>query len=327
MWWGSLRPPFFWSSMSRIIVDGDPIVYRAGFAAQHTVYIFDLLYHNGEKARVEIIGDPRQQVKAWAKDRVAILDRDSIVIPHDWEEARFAVDAQMNGIYKNCSVGVEPPPTMEVILSGKGNYRHAVATIVGYKANRKDTVRPVWYEEIRKYMQEGWSAYVVDGREADDEVSIRMRRSTEKTILATIDKDLDQIPGLHYNYKDHVLYAIDAEDARDLFYAQVLAGDAGDNIPGAKGLGMTKALVLVQGWVADYTERRPGAGTISLEMYLWELVVNEYWERGVDEDLGDRQPEEVALEVARLVKLQEYPRQLWNPPGIADELTEGNIDD
>ena len=65
-------------------------------------------------------------------------------------------------------------------------------------------------------MTDTWGAEVIDGWEADDEVGIRARQLAADGVefcIATIDKDLDQIPGLHYDYRQHVFYDIDEEYA------------------------------------------------------------------------------------------------------------------
>ena len=310
----------------RILVDGDPVIYRAAFACQQTYYHIVFESASGLELRSEIYeGDPREQIKAMAQLGWTVNQRWTEVKPGDFQIAKWAVDAQMQGIYRHCKEKMGGKPSMELIISGKGNYRNDVAKMAGYKANRKDTPKPVYYEEVKAYLTKNWSGRVVNGREADDEVSILMRQATADgtpCMLATIDKDLDQIPGWHYDYNNHVFYDISAEEGTQLFYAQAMAGDATDNIPGLPGIGLKKArkmvAELVEHWDVD-------------EYLLWDMVVAEYRKRGVKgywhEADGHRTAEDVALEVARLVKLQEYTGQLWSPPGIPDEVVPGSVDD
>ena len=67
--------------------------------------------------------------------------------------------------------------------------------------------------------------------------------------IATLDKDLDGVPGWHYVWKgkrEGVFYVTETEADR-FFYTQMLTGDATDNIPGlfkmvgVKALAKTKA--------------------------------------------------------------------------------------
>lgn len=121
-----------------------------------------------------------------------------------------------------------------------------------YKANRKSLVRPVHYQAVRDYLIETWKAEVVSEIEADDMVCQKQHEmyqgnysgvsSTEfkmssyyaPAVLVGIDKDLDQQPGLHYNYtKDSWYYVTEIEGLRNL-YSQMLTGDRSDNIPRVK---------------------------------------------------------------------------------------------
>lgn len=116
-----------------------------------------------------------------------------------------------------------------------------------YKANRKGKERPHYYADVRKYYLDQWGATVVSGIEADDAVSI-LQWDTYKSsfeeesgitiqfeecpaVLVGIDKDLLQIPGLHFNYLKNTFDYITPIQGLRSFYYQVLAGDRADNIP------------------------------------------------------------------------------------------------
>lgn len=124
-----------------------------------------------------------------------------------------------------------------------------------YKANRKDSVRPVYYEQVREYLIKNWNAEVVTSIEADDKVCEKMYQfhehgfcetinrdsiepfrelwinSGQPAILCGIDKDLDQIPGLHYNYNKDAFYYVTPLEGLKSLYLQMLTGDDADNIP------------------------------------------------------------------------------------------------
>jgi 5'-3' exonuclease len=153
--------------------------------------------------------------------------------------------------------------------------------------------------------------------EADDKVSIRSRELQADGIphvLATIDKDLDQVPCRHSDYKNHVFYDVGSEYAQLYFFAQALSGDSTDNIPGCDRIGGAKAIKMVEEWWNFAQENH--LPTLS---YVWDQVVETY--AIVMDKYPDRYPEgmkpfEAALETARLVFMQEYEGQLWNPPGV-----------
>lgn len=86
--------------------------------------------------------------------------------------------------------------------------------------------------------------------EADDLISTwayQAMHAGDPYIIATIDKDLDCIPGRHYNPRKEVDYMVSVEEARKFFYTQLLMGDPTDNIPGIPGIGPAKAKSLLEG--------------------------------------------------------------------------------
>jgi DNA polymerase I len=128
-------------------------------------------------------------------------------------------------------------------ITGKGNYRNDIAVTEPYKGNRKDAKKPVHYEAIRKHLQR-LGAELVEGQEADDAVAIEATKTGGW--IVSIDKDLDQVAGWHYNFvKREEYYVTEEEGLRNLF-TQVLTGDRIDNIVGLKGIGPVKAQKLLQ---------------------------------------------------------------------------------
>jgi len=84
---------------------------------------------------------------------------------------------------------------------------------------------------------------IVDHLEADDLLGLNQTRNT---CIVSIDKDLDMIPGWHYNHVKEVLYYVTEWDAIYNFYYQLLIGDPSDNIKGAKGIGKAKAARILE---------------------------------------------------------------------------------
>ena len=136
------------------------------------------------------------------------------------------------------------------------NYRFELATIKPYKGNRKGE-KPKWYKEIRQYLMDTHGAIIVTNGEADDELG---RQQSEGTMIVTIDKDLMQIPGRIYDFKQDRVYSsydpgqltLHKKVGKDgvkytlkgvgfkWFCAQCFLGDTVDNIPGLKGYGAKK---------------------------------------------------------------------------------------
>jgi hypothetical protein len=128
-------------------------------------------------------------------------------------------------------------------ITGKGNYRNDIAVTEPYKGNRKDAKRPQHYNAIRTHLQR-LGAELVEGQEADDAVAIEAT-STGGWIVS-IDKDLDQVAGWHYNFVKHEEYYVTEEQGLRNLFTQVLTGDRTDNIIGLKGIGPVKAEKLLK---------------------------------------------------------------------------------
>lgn len=126
-----------------------------------------------------------------------------------------------------------------LFLSGKDNFRYKV--FPEYKANRREAKRPKWEQEVKTYFSLDWNAEWSDGCEADDMMGIALTELGDEGIIATIDKDLDMIPGKHYNFVKKELYEITPDQAVYNFYYQLLVGDTADGIKGVPGIGPKKA--------------------------------------------------------------------------------------
>lgn len=125
-----------------------------------------------------------------------------------------------------------------IYLSGKDNFRYNV--FPEYKANRLDAKRPKWEREVKEHLLLEWNAVEVNGCEADDYLGW-MATNDEKAIICTIDKDLDQIVGWHYNFVKKEKYYVTPAQGIYYFYYQLLVGDSADGIKGVPGIGPTKA--------------------------------------------------------------------------------------
>lgn len=323
-------------------VDGDPLIYRCGFAAEEHAY--DVTIEGPDEVLHQYLFRPQPSTDGKSKGKsggdlmkaflaelpvgMTLVSKEKIVTAEPLDHACQILGQTMRNLIEEIKehakkLGTKEDLEVSILLSGDNNYRKEVATIKPYKGNRDANTRPVHYAALRQYLVEYWGAVIVHDREADDELSIRgwagleavrngMRK--ELPIISTIDKDLDQVPGLHYDYVKKVFYEIWEHDAQDAFWRQCLSGDATDNIGGCYRIGAVAA----EKAVASYHE----AGLD--DAAIWKAIVDTY-QHSIDAH-GDKTgyaemgAEAAALEVARLVYMQRVPDELWVPPG-ADELT------
>lgn len=132
--------------------------------------------------------------------------------------------------------------TYSMYLTGDHNFRYDINP--EYKANRKDKVDPKYRQDAKAYLIEIYGAILCDGIEADDNLGAH---SGEDTVICSIDKDLLQIPGDHYNWRKDIFTAVSKLDGLRHFYRQLLMGDRTDNIFGVKGIGEVKSERMLQG--------------------------------------------------------------------------------
>ena len=63
----------------------------------------------------------------------------------------------------------------------------------------------------------------------------------EPCVIVSLDKDLKQVPGLHYNFVKKEFDTVTPQQGLINFYTQFLVGDTSDNIRGCTGIGPVKA--------------------------------------------------------------------------------------
>lgn len=310
----------------KVIVDADPIVYRAGFAGEKHVKRIVWSPQDSDEIWEEFF-EPRdgktalQQYKAWldkefhATDGPVILEDQKIVMPEPLENVLATVRAILKDIKYACAEQFQleaDEVELDIVLSGPGNFRVDIATVAPYKGNRKDSHKPHWYQQIRNYLTGKHGARVVEGREADDECSI-IQSTEPNTCIATVDKDLDMVPGWHYDYGKKKFYYTKQDEGYLLFYKQLLMGDSTDNIPGAYKIGPVRSAELVDTWFLDYGLDHAAFWSLICDVYAEQL--EKYGEKCPYYDLATVEGiQEVVLEQARLLWMQTYEGEMWTPP-------------
>lgn len=174
---------------------------------------------------------------------IALIDADILLYRASWkheggrvDEMYETIDDLFNGVFH--ATGAEK---YIGFLTGRGNFRKDVAFTREYKGNRKKLEKPQFFYEAREYFIDKWDCIVVNGMEADDALGICQMEISDDTCICTIDKDLDCITGLHYNWGKRELYDVSEDLAEYNHWIQVLMGDSTDNIVGIPKVGKVKA--------------------------------------------------------------------------------------
>jgi hypothetical protein len=233
------------------LIDYDVIVYSCGFAAQKNIH--EVTINGEDKPRASF--NYKKELKEWVKQN-DLSDCDysvhTVVEADSVENTLHSVKVFLNGILEATNAQY-----YKGYLTGKGNFREDLATILPYKGNRS-APKPVHYDLIREYLVNHWDAVVVEGFEADDAMAIEQMKDYNSfalpgnkpcnTVICSIDKDLMMIPGKHYNWnKDEEPVWVSEKEGMYNFYKQLLTGDRVDNIPGIPGIGDKKAEKILEG--------------------------------------------------------------------------------
>lgn len=185
-----------------------------------------------------------------------------------------------------------------LVFGDRASFRYGVWP--QYKANRKKYRKPAGYRELIAWVEKvaparGWQVARLPDIEGDDVLGVLYE---EGDVIASIDKDLLTIPGLHL--RDGEVREVPRLEADRTFYAQVLTGDATDNYPGCPGYGPVTA----QKALAD----------CAAEVEMWSVVLSAYQKKGLGEPYAITQ-----ARCARILRAGEYDIKagtplLWSPP-------------
>lgn len=149
----------------------------------------------------------------------------------------------------------------KLYVTGEGNFRFKVYP--EYKANRLKQPRPQHLQAVKDHLIVNWKAIESKGCEADDLLGIEQTHCSlmdVESMIVSIDKDLDMIPGWHFSpeikrknvvVKPDKQYVVGPFEGLRFFYTQLLVGDPTDNIKGVVGMGKKGAEKALRGL---YTE-------------------------------------------------------------------------
>lgn len=283
------------------LVDVDGLLYYAGYAGEERHY--DVVLENEEGDIRNLSFDSAADIKEYlaANKGWEVIDRTLEVTPLDVSYSLQVIKNKLSEIKSRYG------KVMRVYVKGNGvNYRDTLYTVQTYKGNRK-TVKPYYYDDMVDYLVKQWDAIKVDGKEVDDQVALDAFEASKPAVICSPDKDLDQIPGLHWNYIKSVQYEVAPIEAEMFFWEQMLSGDNADNIMGAWKVGPATAQKLVKQYYDD--------GLTQIQ--IWNEVLEEYT-KTLDMPscpYKDRSAYDVAVETGVAIWMQNRPNVLWTPPG------------
>lgn len=229
---------------------------------------------------------------------IALIDADILVYRNAWASEKEASGIALARLRESFYGILETLKITEAKVyltsTDKSNFRFLIYP--QYKANRTQP-KPVHYDLLRAELFDKYGAINVTGQEADDAIGID-NAILEDSVIVSIDKDLDQLPGKHYNFVKGILYTVTPEEGLKYFYQQLLSGDRTDNIPGLSGIGEKKAVKALAG--------------LSTEQALFEVAKAMY-----QNEFSDDWESNLLLN-GQLLKIRQKEREIWQLPDEGD---------
>ncbi len=208
---------------------------------------------------------------------IALIDGDVLLHATLWEttnEKEALLKLQKNiedytdyAYCNECIIAVGPQDGKNYRDDLYPDYKQTAMRVKGRKE------KPEHFFRVKDYLYSLDNTLVADNIEADDLLGILSRQLGDQSVIVTVDKDMDQLSGIHYNpkYNKERYYLVTEEEADRFFLKQLLMGDAIDKIPGLPKYGPIKAETIINS--AKTIEE---AATIVLDTYF--LVYGEEWQ-------------------------------------------------
>ena len=197
---------------------------------------------------------------------------------------------------------------IECYIGGSDNFRKKLYP--EYKANRTKEA-PAYLQICREILVTQYGSQVVNGMETDDMLGIRQTVYDGNSRIVSLDKDMLQIPGWHYNWVNQESKLVSPLDGLKTFYKQVILGDKSDNVPGYDGKLRSSTPKFIEKLSAPIDE-------MTEEYDMWHHVRDVYSNY---EDYGDEQWEQRLLLNAQLLYILKREEEFWQPPGLKEDAT------
>ena len=195
---------------------------------------------------------------------------DVITVVSKFSEAYRSVERDIDKI-RSEFFNAEPV----LFFSDSKNFRKKIYPDYKGHRNRK---KPCGYRRVINELSAFYKVVRIDELEADDAMGI-FATHEPGNIIVSPDKDMRQIPGKLYDLKETV--DITEEEGMRWHLVQTLAGDQTDGYSGVPGIGVKRAIDLLE-----------------KDGYTWETVVKAFKSKELDED--------TALMNARLAKILQH---------------------
>jgi len=212
---------------------------------------------------------------------------DVILVTSLFTEAYRCVQRELDKIKKDF------PFAEDILLffTSPNNFRKKI--LPEYKGHRQRK-KPCGFKRVIQELKKNYRVILKDTLEADDALGIYATKYPGNIIVSP-DKDMRQIPGKLYDFKETV--DISEEEGAKWHLIQTMAGDNTDGYAGVPGIGVKKAEKI-------FEEKG----------YTWQAVVETFVEKELTEEDAL-----VNARLARILQTSDYDHKkkepiLWTPP-------------
>lgn len=195
------------------------------------------------------------------RNKTLIIDADSLLyeaasvnqVVYDFGEGGSTVETDLEGAKEGLKRSLEAIldetkcTNYLMYITGEYNFRYDV--LPSYKHNRAGVAKPLLLPELKQHALKAFPCRMTTKIEADDACSIHVSADPKNTILAHIDKDLNQVEGMHYNWRSKEFYELSYAEGQRAFYEQVLSGDSTDGYRGCPNVGKQRAKDIIDGYL------------------------------------------------------------------------------
>jgi hypothetical protein len=211
-----------------VIIDGDTPVYTAATCCERAIPF----------------SQPGMPVYDEDGNCLGVGTGGPVIYELDFEKGREHLDDIIENIRVTCKA--------DDVVVALSNYDKPwrKALMPWYKANRHSMRRPGALRGLREHIHQKYRTFERPTLEGDDVCGILLTMPDPpfagQRILASADKDMRTLPGLHYHMRSHFEFEVSPADADRSHMFQTLIGDTTDNYKGCPGIGEKKAEKLLE---------------------------------------------------------------------------------
>jgi 5'-3' exonuclease len=273
-WENQFQEPEIELGSTELLIDGDVIVYGALYNRWGSVY-------DGPEKQFTKEQDHKYLIDG-------ILNLDTII--KNLKETLFAEH-------------------VKIAIKGENNFRYQVWP--DYKKSRKQSSRPIkaFVQVLTECIIQRYNAIPAHGMESDDLLAMWRNESIaagKTPVIASVDKDMLCLPGLHYRLPKGTCYGEESRDITRLikvtdweadrfYYKQLLMGDPTDSIPGLPDIGPKRAEAII-------SDCKTKEDLQYMVCYAYKHLIGEKWK-------------EALITTGKLITLWPHPNYEFNLEG------------